>query len=155
MTPRSPAALLLAAAATVAPAAGQHGAIGGEWREYGGDAGGTKYAPLGQIHPGNVGDLAIRWRWASPDNAIVDPDTGLEIVAFEATPLMKGGVLYTSTSFSQAAAIDAATGRQLWVYDPRATSRDALRTTASSTAGSPGGRTARRRACTWRPATRA
>ena len=111
--------VLLAAAAAATPAVGQHGAIGGEWHEYGGDAGGTKYAPLGQIHRGNVGDLAIRWRWESPDNAIADPDAGLDNVAFEATPLMRDGVLYTSTSFSQAAAIDAATGRQLWVHDPK------------------------------------
>ncbi len=40
-------------------------------------------------------------------------------VAFEATPLMIDGVLYTSTSGSQAAAIDAETGETLWVYDPR------------------------------------
>lgn len=28
----------------------QHGAVGGEWRHYGGDAGGTKYSPLDQIN---------------------------------------------------------------------------------------------------------
>lgn len=116
---RLPVFLLSAAAAAGAPAAAQHGAVGGEWREYGGDAGGTKYAPLGQIHRGNVGDLSVRWRWESPDNAIAEPGGERRIVAFEATPLMKGGVLYTSTSFSQAAAIDAETGEQLWVYDPK------------------------------------
>jgi quinoprotein glucose dehydrogenase len=31
---------------------------------------------------------------------------------------MVGGVLYISTSLSQVAAIDAATGKTLWVYDP-------------------------------------
>ncbi len=113
------AVVLLAAAAAGAPAAAQHGAVGGEWREYGGDAGGTKYAPLGQIHRGNLKDLAIRWRWASPDNAIAEPGGERSIVAFEATPLMIDGVLYTSTSFSQAAAIDAETGEQIWVHDPK------------------------------------
>ena len=113
------AVVLLAAAAAGAPAAAQHGAVGGEWREYGGDAGGTKYAPLGQIHRGNLRDLAIRWRWASPDNPIAEPGGERSIVAFEATPLMIDGVLYTSTSFSQAAAIDAETGEQIWVHDPK------------------------------------
>ena len=108
-----------AAAAAGAPAAAQHGAVGGEWREYGGDAGGAKYAPLGQIHRGNVQDIAVRWRWASPDNAIAEPGGELSIVAFESTPLMIGGVLYTSTSFSQAAAVDGETGEQIWVYDPK------------------------------------
>ena len=110
---------LSAAAAASAPAAAQHGAVGGEWREYGGDAGGTKYAPLGQIHRGNVEDMAVRWRWASPDNAIAEPGGERSIVAFESTPLMIGGVLYTSTSFSQAAAVDAQTGEQIWVFDPK------------------------------------
>jgi quinoprotein glucose dehydrogenase len=31
---------------------------------------------------------------------------------------MVGGVLYTSTSLSQVAAIDAATGKTIWVHDP-------------------------------------
>ena len=32
---------------------------------------------------------------------------------------MVGGVLYTSTSLSQVAAIDAATGETKWVFDPK------------------------------------
>jgi quinoprotein glucose dehydrogenase len=39
--------------------------------------------------------------------------------ANESTPLMVGGVLYTSTSLSQVAAIDAATGETKWVFDPK------------------------------------
>ncbi len=112
-------ALLFAVAAPSAPARGQYGAVGGEWRHYGGDAGGTKYTPLGQIHPGNVDDLEIRWRWESPDNALHEPGGQRSNHAFEATPLMKGDALYTSTSFSQAAAVDAATGATIWTYDPK------------------------------------
>ena len=37
---------------------------------------------------------------------------------WESTPLMVGGILYVSTSLSQVAAIDAATGKPRWVYDP-------------------------------------
>ena len=39
--------------------------------------------------------------------------------ANESTPLMIGGALYTSTSLSQVAAIDAATGVTRWVFDPK------------------------------------
>src|SRR5256886_14049935 len=39
--------------------------------------------------------------------------------ANESTPLMIGGVLYTSTTLSQVAAIDAATGETKWVFDPK------------------------------------
>ena len=34
----------------------------GEWHYYGGDKGFTRYSPLDQIDPENVGDLGLRWR---------------------------------------------------------------------------------------------
>ena len=40
----------------------QQGTKNGEWRYYGGDSGTTKYAPLNQIHAGNVKDLRIAWQ---------------------------------------------------------------------------------------------
>ena len=82
---------------------------------YGGDAASTKYSPLDQIDRSNVARLELAWRWRSPDNDV----PAIRNVAFEATPLMIDGVLYTSTSGSQAAAIDAETGETLWIYDPR------------------------------------
>ena len=42
----------------------------------------------------------------------------LETFVNEGTPLMIGGVLYVSTSLSQVAAIDAATGQTIWTHDP-------------------------------------
>jgi len=39
--------------------------------------------------------------------------------ANESTPLMVGGTLYTSTSLSQVAAIDAVSGETKWVFDPK------------------------------------
>ena len=45
---------------------------------------------------------------------------GLQPGEFQVTPIMVGGVLYTSTAMSQIAAIDAATGKTLWVHDPEA-----------------------------------
>jgi quinoprotein glucose dehydrogenase len=96
-------------------AAGAQQGTQGQWRHYGGDAGGTKYAPLDQIDSGNVSDLYEAWRWNSPDNAIVGPSN----YAFEGTPLMVDGVLYVSTSFGQVCAIDAGTGTNLWTHDPQ------------------------------------
>ena len=56
----------------------------------------------------------MAWRWASPDNEVVTANRttlpGLP-AAFKATPILVDGVLYIKTSLSQAAAIDAATGR--------------------------------------------
>ncbi len=89
----------------------QTGAKGGEWRFYGGDAGSTKYAPLDQINRDNVKDLRIVWRWKA-QNAGAVPEYNLQ-----ATPLMVGGVLYTTAgSRRHVVAIDAATGETLWMW---------------------------------------
>ena len=93
------------------------GNVIGEWRSYGADLASTKYAPLDQINRSNVNTLQTAWRWASIDNPILAA-RGLWTWKNEATPLMVDGVLYTSTSLSQVAAIDARTGTTLWGFDP-------------------------------------
>jgi quinoprotein glucose dehydrogenase len=91
----------------------------GEWPVYAGTNAAAKYSPLEQINASNVKDLQIAWRWTSPDHDLRFATPGIDpSVMHEATPLMIGGVLYTSTSLSQVAAIDAATGRTKWVFDP-------------------------------------
>lgn len=90
-----------------------------DWRYYGGDAHGSKYSPAEQIGAGNVASLRVVWTWTSPDDALGD-QIRQRPGFFKATPLMVDGVIYVSTSFSQAAAVDAATGATLWTYDPGA-----------------------------------
>jgi quinoprotein glucose dehydrogenase len=112
---------LVGALAWSAPVVAQRGASRSEWPTYGGDAGSTKYAPLDQITRDNVQRLAVAWRWESPDNAIVSAHRGklpAFPASFKSTPIMVNGVLYIKTSLSQAAAIDAATGKALWTFDP-------------------------------------
>ena len=92
----------------------------GEWPVYAGTSAAAHYSPLTQINRTNARDLHIAWRWKSPDRAIRDADPTIgPSFANESTPLMVGGVLYTSTSLSQVAAIDAASGETKWVYDPK------------------------------------
>src|SRR5689334_20415190 len=94
-----------------APLSAQSGAQRGEWRYYAGHAGSTEYPPPDQITGANVKDLKIAWRWRT-DNLGPRPDFN-----FQATPLMVGGVLYTTAgSRRDVAAIDAATGETLWIY---------------------------------------
>jgi quinoprotein glucose dehydrogenase len=92
----------------------------GEWPAYAGTYAATRYSPLTQITKDNAKDLRVAWRWKSPDMAVraKRPDIGPTFLN-ESTPLMVGGVLYTSTSLSQVAAIDAVTGETKWVFDPK------------------------------------
>ncbi len=113
--------LLTLALCGSAPTWAQRGTPEGRWPAYGGDPGSTKYSPLDQIDGNTVKQLSVVWRWDSPDNAIVTAhraDLPMLPWAFKATPVMVDGVLYIKTSMSQAAAVDAATGETLWVFDP-------------------------------------
>jgi quinoprotein glucose dehydrogenase len=91
----------------------------GAWPSYGADPANSKYSPLDQITPDNVKDLRVTWRWSSVENTVLLDHPDLWTMVHEATPLMIDGRLYTSTSLSQVAAIDARTGQTLWVYDPK------------------------------------
>lgn len=136
----APAIALVALVTTVAPAGAQYGATNGEWSSYAGDNGGTKYSPLDQIDAGNFSSLEIVWRVPTPDGqldfeAITEdlvrrrrlgedpggngnPDYGLSLRLFKATPLMVDGLLYVPTPLSLGAAYDAGTGENVWVHDP-------------------------------------
>ncbi len=92
----------------------------GEWPAYAGTYASARYSPLTQIDRSNAKNLHIVWRWKSPDVAIHESNPAIgPSFANESTPLMIGGALYTSTSLSQVAAIDAATGVTRWVFDPK------------------------------------
>lgn len=116
--------VVLAACLVVTPAIAQSGAVDGEWRSYGGDAGHTKYSPLDQIDASNVQNLQVAWTWTSVDeeirqrNEVIRERGSFRSYAYEVTPLMVDGVLYTTTSLGQIAAIDPATGETLWSFDP-------------------------------------
>src|SRR6185312_15657349 len=92
----------------------------GEWPAYAGTYAATRYSPLAQINRDNARSLHVVWRWKSPDAPIREarPEIGPGFVN-ESTPLMVDGVLYTSTSLSQVAAIDAVTGETKWVFDQK------------------------------------
>ena len=91
----------------------------GEWPTYAGSYASAKYSPLDQIDAANVASLKIAWRWMSPDRAVRAANAGIAPSAVhQGTPIMINGVLYTSTSLSQVAAIDPVTGQTKWVFDP-------------------------------------
>jgi quinoprotein glucose dehydrogenase len=119
-------AALVAAAGTGAlvgsPAHAQTGNAPGtatEWLSYGGDKASSKYSSLDQIGGDNFNRLQVAWTWRSAEEEITKANPDLKTWVWESTPLMVSGVLYVSTSLSQVAAIDAATGQTRWVYEPQ------------------------------------
>jgi quinoprotein glucose dehydrogenase len=112
---------------------GRRGTAAGQWRNYGGDPGGTKYAPLAQITRDNFADLEIAWSWDSgalawrgewlaslgfkPAAAKASPRPN--VVEFQSTPLMVDGVLYGTTPVGVAFALEAHSGTPQWTYDPK------------------------------------
>jgi len=94
-------------------------AASGEWPAYGRDAGGNRYSPLQQINETNVAKLQPAWTFHTGELKTYEGTSALSKAAFEATPLMIGHTLYFSTPSDRVFAIDAATGSQQWLYDPK------------------------------------
>jgi quinohemoprotein ethanol dehydrogenase len=83
------------------------GSSGADWAGYGGTFG-EQHSPLREVSARNVGRLGLAWS--------MDLDSGNPVTA----PLAVGGTLYFVTGYSVVHAVDAATGRLLWLYDPKA-----------------------------------
>ncbi|MFI5177787.1 MAG: PQQ-binding-like beta-propeller repeat protein, partial [Vicinamibacterales bacterium] len=90
-----------------------------EWPVYAADAAATHYSPLGDIDRTNVARLEVAWEWKTGDDQVTAP-AGARPGSFENTPLMIDNVLYVSTPYNRVVALDAETGKELWVYDPKA-----------------------------------
>ena len=89
-----------------------------EWPVYGGDPGGQKYSPLADVNRDNVAALRLAWSWETGEQPNREFVTSPGM--FEATPVVVDGVMYLSTPYNRVVALDPATGRELWAYDPGA-----------------------------------
>ena len=89
----------------------------GNWRHAGGDHSQAKYSPLDQINAENFADLEIAWRWQSADLRLPD-GVGYATADYRAVPLVVNGTLYVNSNHGVIAAIDPATGEELWLFDP-------------------------------------
>src|SRR5262245_13553820 len=93
------------------------GVLAQERPVYGGDAAGPKYSTLKQINKQNVAQLKGVWTYHTGE--ISDGNALPVRTAFECTPLVVDGVLYLSTPFGRAVALEAETGKELWSFDPK------------------------------------
>jgi len=89
---------------------------GADWPAYGGSESARRYSPLAQITPANVGKLTRAWLIHTGD--LPSPQAQGTYGA-ENTPLKVGNSLYVCTPKNIVLALDPATGRQQWRFDPK------------------------------------
>ncbi len=75
------------------------------WLTYSGDYAGRRFSPLDQINTGNARTLVAKWVYQTAA-------TG----KLETTPLVVDGILYGTAQDDRAFALDARTGRPIWLY---------------------------------------
>jgi len=80
----------------------------GNWMTYGRTYSEQRFSPLKEITEQNIQRLGLAWHF--------DLDTRR---GQESTPLVVDGVVYFTTAWSKVVALDAASGKLLWAYDPK------------------------------------
>jgi quinohemoprotein ethanol dehydrogenase len=79
-----------------------------DWLSYGLDYTESRFSRLKQVNARNAKNLGLAWSYD------LESSRGVE-----ATPLVVDGIMYVTASWSVVHAIDARTGKRLWVYDPK------------------------------------
>jgi quinoprotein glucose dehydrogenase len=95
-----------------------------DWKAYGGTPDSLHYSALNQINRDNIQKLAEVWRYDAGDAS-----PGSEM---ECNPIVIDGVLYATTPTLRVIALNAATGKLLWSFDPNIESARGRRLKADS-----------------------
>ncbi|MCK5210961.1 MAG: pyrroloquinoline quinone-dependent dehydrogenase, partial [Cyclobacteriaceae bacterium] len=85
---------------------------GDNWPIYLGDKHNSHYSPLTQINKENIDEIQVAWEYKTGDS---DPKGNTPI---QCNPIIIDGILYGSTPKLKIFALDAASGEQIWIYDP-------------------------------------
>lgn len=84
----------------------------GDWSTYGGSLASQRFSANNQITPENVKDLKLAWQFRTGDQPKMRWGN-------ENTPLKVGDTVYTCTAHNKVFALDAATGKEKWHFDPK------------------------------------
>ncbi|EIK96135.1 Pyrrolo-quinoline quinone [Pseudomonas sp. M47T1] len=90
-----------------------------DWKHYGNDEGGSRFAALDQINRSNVSKLTPAWTYHTGDVAISDGNGAED----QDTPLQVGDKVFVCTPHNNIIALDADTGKELWKRDVHAQSK--------------------------------
>jgi quinoprotein glucose dehydrogenase len=80
------------------------------WKFYRGDEGSNAYSSLAQINTENVQQLKVAWTYRTGDKS--------DVFNLECNPIVINNVLYAVSPKLKTFALDAATGKPLWTFDP-------------------------------------
>ena len=79
----------------------------GDWLAHGRTWSEQRFSPLDSINRDTVNDLSLAWYIDLPDTR-----------GQEASPIVVDGVMYTTAAWSVVYALDAASGKEIWRFDP-------------------------------------
>jgi quinoprotein glucose dehydrogenase len=74
-----------------------------EWPDYAGSPEGSRYVDLKQITKANVGKLDVAWTYPYAETSF--------------NPIVAHGIIYTKARNKSLVAIDATTGKEIWIHD--------------------------------------
>src|ERR1700676_4149405 len=77
------------------------------WRDYGGASDSAQYSALAQINRSNVSKLEVAWTYPTGDNN-----------KYYFNPIVVDGVMFVLARNNSIVALDAATGKEIWVHAP-------------------------------------
>jgi quinoprotein glucose dehydrogenase len=81
-----------------------------DWPNVGNDKGAMRYSQLTEINRSNVKNLKVAWTYHTGDSN--------ESTTIECIPIVIDGMMYLTTPGVRVVALNAATGREVWKYDP-------------------------------------
>ncbi len=110
MLPRISVAAIISAFSVVVPTSVDAQSKSVDWPVYGGNTDNTHFTTLNQITPANVARLKVAWTYQTHDEF-----NGSEM---QANPIVIDGVMYATTPKLHVFALNAATGKELWRFDP-------------------------------------
>jgi alcohol dehydrogenase (cytochrome c) len=81
---------------------------GKNWLMVGRDYTNQRWSPLAQVTSANVQNLKLSWIYQTGIN---------RLGSFETSPVIVDGVMYVTTPYNTAMAVDARTGKEIWRYE--------------------------------------
>ncbi len=85
---------------------------GKDWPVYLGDHSSSQYSDLSEINKSNIDRLELAWEYHTGD------DVSGNLSQIQCNPIIIDGILYGTTPKLKVFALDAATGKRLWEFDP-------------------------------------